>query len=118
MPLPRSAWRWFSTPRFHDGGFVEIETDESALRIGLGHQHRGETHAAAHIGHVGSLRELRDDAIEGWQPGRHEVRSIARAEEAFAAVVDVRVVLMPADAGAGAGGFGDPGRVDDRAERD
>ena len=62
--------------------------------------------------------ELVDDAVERGQPGREEVGVVARAEEALAAVEDVVVVLVPADADAAARGLGDPRRVEHRAERD
>ena len=55
--------------------------------------------AAADVGDPGAALEALDDAVERGQPGRDEVGVVAGAEEALAAVVDVMVVLVPADAG-------------------
>ena len=74
--------------------------------------------AAADVGDAGASLEPLDDAVERRQPGADEVRVVAGPEEPLAAVVDVVVVLVPADADAAAGGLGDLRRVEHRAERD
>ena len=73
--------------------------------------------AAADVGDPRAPLELCDDAVERGQPRVDEVGVVAGAEEPLAAVVDVLVVLVPADARAGAGGVGDLRRVQDGAER-
>ena len=74
--------------------------------------------AAADVGDAGAALQVLDDAVERGQPGRDEVRVVAGPEEPLAAVVDVVVVLVPADSGAAACGVGDPRRIEHRAERD
>jgi hypothetical protein len=54
--------------------------------------------AAADVGDPGALLELCDDAVERGQPRVDEVGVVAGAEEALAALVDVMVVLVPAEA--------------------
>ena len=74
--------------------------------------------AAADVGDAGASLEPLDHAVERRQPGTDEVRVVAGAEEPLAAVVDVLVVFVPADAGAAADGLGDPRRVEDGADRE
>ena len=74
--------------------------------------------AAADVGDARAALELLDDAVERRQPRADQVGVVAGPEEPLAAVVDVVVVLVPADAGAAADGLGDARRVEHRAERD
>ena len=73
---------------------------------------------AADIGHVTASLQLLDGAIERWEPFGHQMRVVARAEEALAAVVDVVHMLVPTDSVAAASRFGDSGGVEHRAQGD
>jgi transposase len=69
---------------------------------------------AANANHRSSVRTSgkHQSATPPRNPGLFAAhRDIARAEEPLAALVDVLVVLVPADAGPAAGGVGDPRRV-------
>ena len=63
--------------------------------------------AAADVGHARARAQLVLDAVERRDPRLHEVRAVARAEEALAALEQVVRVLVPADAGAAAERLGD-----------
>jgi hypothetical protein len=62
--------------------------------------------AAADVGDRRSGGELRLDAVEGGNPVRDQLGYVAGAVEGVDADEDVLVVFVPADAGAGAEGFG------------
>ena len=96
---------------------VVVRTDEHRVREGAGHENRRSAVTAANVGDPGAPLELCDDAVERGQPRVDEIGVVARAKEPLAALVDVMVVLVPADARARAGGVGDAGRVQHRAER-
>ena len=72
----------------------------------------------ANIGHEGSGLEPRNDTVERREPGVDQVGDVAGSEEALAPVVDVAVVLVPAQAVSGACGLDDAVRVAGGAERD
>ena len=96
---------------------VVVGADERRVGEGAGHDDRRGAVAAADVGDAGAPLELVGDAVERRQPRVDEIGVVARPEEALAALVDVMVVLVPAEAGPGAGGVGDPRRVQHRAER-
>ena len=106
------------SPRGLDRAGVVVGADERRARERAGHQDRRRAVAAADVGDAGAALEPLDDAVERGQPGRDQVGVVAGPEEALAAVVDVVVVLVPADAGAAARGIGDARRVQHAAERD
>ena len=64
---------------------------------------------AADVGDAAALLELGLHAVEGEDPGRHEVDGVPRAEEVFGAVEVGRVGLMPAHALSRPEDLGDPG---------
>ena len=66
---------------------------------------------------VAPAAQLVLDAVERRDPGRDEVGDVAGPEELLAADEDVVVLLVPADAGAGAERLGDPRLGLQRAER-
>ena len=74
--------------------------------------------ATADVGDAGPALEPLDDAVERGQPRLDEVGVVAGAEEPLAALVDVVVVLVPAEPVALTSRLGDALRVDDGAERD
>ncbi|MNQ93603.1 hypothetical protein D3C85_1090790 [compost metagenome] len=78
-----------------DGGRVVVETDEARGREGLGHDHGGGAMAAADVGHLGTGLQLVHHAVQGGQPLSDQVRSVARAEEAFGAAEHAGVVVAP-----------------------
>src|SRR4029077_15997097 len=82
------------------------------------HEDGGRPVAAAHVGDMSASLELLHDAVECRKPARDEVGVVPGAEEALAALVDVRHVVVPADTLAGDGGVNDARRVVDRAQRD
>ena len=83
-----------------------------------GHQDRRGAVAAADVGDAGAALQPLDDAVERRQPRADQVRVVAGPEEPLAALVDVVVVLVPADAEAAAGGLGDLRGVEHGPERD
>ena len=77
---------------------VVVRADDRALRKGLAEQHRRRPEPAADVGDPCSARQLLHNAVEGRDPGGHEVGDVARTVERVAPDEDVVVVLVPADA--------------------
>ena len=73
---------------------------------------------AADVGDQRAGPQLLLDPVERGDPGRHQVRRVPGPEEPLAAVEDVRVLLVPAHAGAGAERLLDPRLGPQRAERE
>ena len=100
-----------------DRPLVVVRADELRVRVCLRHQDRRGAVAAADVGDECAALELVDDALERWQPLRHQVGVVAGAEEPLAAFVDVVDVLVPAEAVAAARALDDRRRVDHRPDR-
>jgi hypothetical protein len=83
---------------------VVVEPDEPRARVGLGHEDRRRAVPAADVGHRGAVPQHRVEAVDRWDPRRHQVGRVPRSEEALGPVEQVVVALVPADAGAGAEG--------------
>ena len=81
-----------------DRGRVVVRADERGVRERLRQQDRRRAVAAADVGDLAARLELRRDAVERGDPLGEQVPVVHRAEEALTAVVDVGVVLVPADA--------------------
>jgi hypothetical protein len=88
---------------------VVVETHELGGWERLGHEPRRGPVTAADVGDAAALLELGLHAVEGGDPGRHEVDGVPKAEEAFGAVEEGRVVLMLAHALSRPEDLGDPG---------
>ena len=67
--------------RLSDGGFVKIESDELAIWIRLRHENGGEADAAADVGHLGACGEFCRNAVQGGNPGLHNIIDIAGPKE-------------------------------------
>jgi len=108
------------SPRPHgrDRVVVVIGAEEARVRERLRQQDRRGAVAATDVGDAGAALEFGDDAVKCGQPGADQVGVVAGPEEALAPVEDVMAVLVPADAGAAAGGVGDPRCVEHRAQGD
>jgi hypothetical protein len=86
------------------------------MRGDLGHQNGGCPVPTANIGDGRASLELVHELSSAGSQARDKVGVVDGPEESFAPLVYVLDVVMPADAGAGLGRFGDPGRVVQRAE--
>src|SRR5690606_34550916 len=74
--------------------------------------------AAADVYRCRTGGEFGRDITQRGNPIVDQVRRVRRAEEPFAALVHIGVVLAPSDSVAGRGGLDDPGRVVDGSVRD
>jgi hypothetical protein len=101
-----------------DRARVVVGADERRLRKGLRHQDRRGAVPAAEVRDARPTLELLRDALECREPRVDQVRVVAGAEEALAALVDVVHVLVPAEPAAALHGLRDPRRVDDRPDGD
>ena len=95
---------------------MRVEADEARRRIGLRHDDRRGAVAAADVGDARAGPQPRLHAVEGRDPRLDQVAEIRRAEEPLDAVEERVVVLVPADALAGAERLGE--LVDDPAGGD
>jgi len=75
---------------------VVVEADHVGVGIRLGDQDRRRPVPAADVGDPAARPQALVDAVEGGDPFGDEVRLVAAAEEALAAAVDDRVLLVPA----------------------
>ena len=90
---------------------VVVEADEGRVGERLGHEEGRGAVAAADIGHRRAPLELGDHAVERRQPLADQMRVVAGPEEPLGAAEQAGMMLVPADALAGAEGLGDLGLV-------
>ena len=95
---------------------VVVRAGEPGVRVLLGEQDGGGAEPAADVGDGGAGPQLVFHAVERRDPGRDQVGDVAGPEELLAAGEDVLVLLVPAQAGAGAERLGDPRLGPQRAE--
>src|SRR5471032_835116 len=84
-----------------DRPFVVVVTHECRLRISLRHDDGGRAVSAANIGYACTAFEFRLDAGKRRNPVAHEIRCVARTEEALGAVKERDIMLMPSNAQSG-----------------
>ena len=87
-------------PGLFDRWFVEVEADEAALRIGLGHQQGRKADAAADVRHRRATLQPRLDPVQRGDPGLHDVVDIAGPEELAGRAEQAAGMIAPAHAGA------------------
>src|SRR6266699_6970911 len=87
---------------------VVIRAGEPGVRELPSEQDGRGAQPAADVGHLGAGPQLVLDVVQRRDPGRDEVGDVTGPEELLAAGEDVRVLLMPAQAGAGPERLGDP----------
>ena len=87
--------------RLGDRAVVGVGAVDARVRVALGDHDRRGALAASDVGDAAAGGELLVHAVERRDPGLDDVGAVAGLEEAPAAVVDVVVVLVPAEAGTG-----------------
>src|ERR1700722_5306888 len=93
--------------RILDGPAVIIESDEPRLRKRFRHQHRRCAVSAANVGNRGPLGKFVPDSVESRDPPAQEILLIVRPEESLRSKEQIGIVLVPANAIAGAESLGD-----------
>src|SRR5262249_15667439 len=88
-------------PGHFNGSVVVVEAGKSRIWIRLAHQDDGSTEPAAHISDVPSRFQFGVHTIEGGNPVAHQICSVSGAKEAFCALKQRMMMLVPAEAIAG-----------------